>query len=126
MDLFIDLLFVGIISNISENYFDQAFVDETNVGKAVGDFVLSFLPAWRIWIMLQRFLNSYYMDDIPQRILIVWVLILAMIWGNNSPYFVSQIDSENINGSTFLISTYLIAAASLRWIEILYSVWIPW
>lgn len=126
LDLFIDLLFVGIISNISEHYFDQAFVEETRISSAAGDFILLFLPAWRIWSFLQRFLNSYFMDDVVQRMLVIWVLILAMVWGNNAPFFIGNVEDENTNGSNFLIGSYLVASMSLTVVEILYSIWIPW
>ena len=124
--MFIDLLFVGIISNISEHFFDEAFVEQKRIGAAVGDFILLFIPAWRIWQALQSFLNSYYMDDIPQRALILWVLILGLIWGNNAPYFLNNIDAQNVQGSNFLVGAYLFAGASLKAAEAFYSIWIPW
>lgn len=118
-------MFIGCVSNVSENYFEQAFVEETQIAKAVGDFILLFLPAWRIWWILQRFLNSYFMDDLLQRLLVLWVLVLAMVWGNNAPYFVGDLE-HNLDGSNFLIISYLIASGSVGAVEMIYSVWIPW
>lgn len=62
LDLFIDLIWVGIIGNLSE-VFSSMYFQDGNPGHAVGLFILLFLPAWRIWNFLREFLNSYYMDD---------------------------------------------------------------
>ena len=63
LDLFIDLIWVGIIGNLSEVFSALYFVEGSNPGHAVGLFVLLFLPSWRIWNFLREFLNNYYMDD---------------------------------------------------------------
>lgn len=121
IDLFIDLLWVGIISNISEHYFEQAFSGADESGHAMVEFILLFLPAWSIWSELQTFLSSYYMDDLPQRLIIIWILILGLVWGNNAPYLLS--DSNAIR---WTISVYIIATGTLRFTELIYSIWIPW
>jgi hypothetical protein len=63
LDLFIDLIWVGIIGNLSEVFSTLYFEPGSNAGHAVGLFVLLFLPSWRIWNFLREFLNNYYMDD---------------------------------------------------------------
>lgn len=66
LDLFIDLIWVGIISNISEVYSDELFnEEESRPGRAVLFFAVSFLPTWRIWNGLREFLNNYYMCALP-------------------------------------------------------------
>lgn len=127
LELFIDLLFVGVITNISEHYFTQAYSEGGSPGNAIGEFVLLFLPTWRIFSELQMFLSSYYMDDLLQRLLVLWVIILSLIWGNNAPYFLGQYNSAVTQAqSQFTISTYLVATGSLKIAEAFYSIWIPW
>jgi hypothetical protein len=63
LDLFIDLIWVGIIGNLSEVFSAMYFHDDSSAGNAVGLFILLFLPSWRIWNFLREFLNNYYMDD---------------------------------------------------------------
>lgn len=75
-----------------------------------------------MWSELQVFLNSYYMDDLIQRIVVVWVLILGLLWGNNAPFILNQEDGY----VSWFISVYLIATATLRFVELFYSIWIPW
>lgn len=62
MDLFIDLIWVGIISNVSELYSSEAFKPtESSPGQAFLLFVLVFFPTWRIWNGLREIMNNYYM-----------------------------------------------------------------
>lgn len=121
LDLFIDLLWVGIISNISEHFFEQSFSGGVESGRALIEFFLLFLPAWGIWSELQMFLSSYYMDDFAQRLIVMWILILGLFWGNNAPYILGT--NETVS---WFISVYIIATLSLRLVELLYSIWLPW
>lgn len=89
---------------------------------SVAEFIILFVPAWSMWITLQLFLNNYYMDDLAQRIIIIWCLILGLMWGNNSPYFLNS----NIVLADTIIATYLIFIGSLRITELVYSIWLPW
>lgn len=127
VELFIDLLFVGIISNLSEHCFDRLFGSaEIPLGSSIAEFILLFLATWRIWSSLQQFLSAYYLDDFIQRIFLLFVLTLSLIWGNNSPYFLSAFSDEiSADQSHFAISTYLIALASIQLMEVIYSIWIP-
>ena len=87
LDLCIDLIWVGIISNLSEVFSEWYFsTDPGHLGEAFAVFLLAFLPAFRIWNVLREFMNDYYMDDIIQRIFIFWVLLLSVFFGNNVAY----------------------------------------
>ena len=60
VDLFIDLVWVGIISNLSE-VFSAVYYEESNeAGEAFLLFIVTFLPAWRIWNFLREFLSKCY------------------------------------------------------------------
>ena len=66
LDLFIDLIWVGIISNISEVYSNELFNEAgSHPGRAALFFFVSFLPTWRIWNGLREFVNDYYMSVLP-------------------------------------------------------------
>lgn len=142
LDLFIDLIWVGIIGNLSE-VFSSMYFQDGSAGHAVGLFILLFLPAWRIWNFLREFLNNYYMDDGKmtesvaslhvfliwlihptafQRIFIFWILILSLFFGNNIAYFAEE--PERIK--RILIVLYLLIRVSFLLIELIYSIWIPW
>lgn len=56
VDLFIDLIWVGIIANLSASFGEQAFGENTGltIGEATGEFVLLFIPIWRMWYVLAR------------------------------------------------------------------------
>ncbi len=57
VDLFIDLIWVGIIANLSRSFDEQAFGENTGltIGEAVGEFCLLFIPIWRLWYILMKF-----------------------------------------------------------------------
>ena len=62
LDLFIDLVWVGIITNISDIFSSKSFdpEDPSSANAALYIFIV-FLPSWRIWNSMREFLNNYYM-----------------------------------------------------------------
>ena len=117
-ELFIDLIWVGIIANLADHFSEQAYSPETTytVGRAIFEFVTLFLIAWRMWKFLQEFMGKYRTNDIVERMFVVWALILAMGWGNNAPYI---LDPEN--PSTLAITFYLVFKASMLLVEVYIS-----
>lgn len=122
VDLFIDLVWVGIISNISEVFSSIYFEGKGEAGLAFLNFMLIFLPAWRLWNFLREFLNMYYMDDTLQRLFVFWILVLSVFFGNQVAYYVEDFDTVKSNA----VSIYLFARASFLIMELIYSIWIPW
>jgi low temperature requirement protein LtrA len=122
LDLFIDLIWVGIISNLSEAFSYFFYEAGNNAGEATLLFILLFLPSWRIWNFLREFLNSFYQDDMLQRYFIFWVLTLSLFYGNNLAYFPG--DPERVK--EILITLYLCIRGSFVFMELFYSFWIPW
>lgn len=117
-ELFIDLIWVGIIGNLAEHFGDQAFsVDsQFEIGRAIFEFMILFLIAWRIWKYLQEFMSKYRTNDIIERAFVVWVLILAMLYGNNAPYLLDEHERSNLT-----IVIYLVYKTSMLLIEAYYS-----
>lgn len=122
LDLFIDLIWVGIISNLSEVYSNLYFDPEQARGTAALVFVLTFLPSWRIWNILREFMSNFYMDDILQRLFVFWILVLSVFYGNNLAYLTEDIPDIKI----YCISIYLFIRCSFFIMEMVYSIWIPW
>lgn len=122
-ELFIDLIWVGIIGNLAEHFSDQAYNldgEGQGVGVATWEFIILFLLAWRIWKFLQEFMSKYRTDDIIERTFVIWALVLAMLYGNNAPYFL--VLKHQSNAAAYI---YLIFKGSLLMIEAYYSLHLP-
>ncbi|KAF7542906.1 hypothetical protein G7046_g10093 [Stylonectria norvegica] len=77
-ELFLDLLYVAIVANFSEELAEHAD------GQHLLKYVLIFAPAWHIWVDLREIMNSYYTDDLAQRLVILWVMALLVLYANNA------------------------------------------
>ncbi|KAH8707755.1 hypothetical protein HC256_009925 [Beauveria bassiana] len=77
-ELFLDLLYVAIVANLSEE------LSEHPDGAHVAKYILTFTPAWHIWVDLREIMNSYYTDDLVQRLTILWVMALLVLFANNA------------------------------------------
>lgn len=64
---------MGIIGNLADSFSEEAFSEEldTSVGRAVGNFILVFVTAWRLWKFLQIFMSKYHTNDLVERLFIV-------------------------------------------------------
>jgi len=77
-ELFLDLLYVAIISQFSST------VAETPDTIHLVKYVIIFLHAYQIWHDLREIFNSFYTDDILQRALILVVMAFMVIFANNA------------------------------------------
>lgn len=110
IDLFIDLIWVGIVANLSATLGEQLFSNRgVSIGEAIMEYILLFLPVWRIWDSLREYGSNFYKDDIVQRLFMVWVLTLSVLYGVNAPYAYVP---EGKNSLKLLIVIYLIARGS--------------
>ncbi|KUJ19158.1 uncharacterized protein LY89DRAFT_683088 [Mollisia scopiformis] len=111
LDLFIDLIWVGIVANISATFSEQAFTDSgVSQGTAFLEYMLLFIPVWRLWDYLREYGSNYYRDDVVQRNFMVWILVLSVLYGINAPYAFTPDDEGN--SLTLLICIYLVARGS--------------
>jgi low temperature requirement protein LtrA len=62
------------------------------------------------------------MDDVIQRAFIFWILVLSVFYGNNLVYFPEEPERVKV----ILITLYLCIRASFAFMEVIYSLWIPW
>ena len=121
-ELFIDLIWVGIISNLAEHFSDQSFGTDSRLsaGDAFLEFIVLFVIAWRIWKDLQEFMGKYHTNDLIERLVVVWILVLATMYGNNAPYLFDKGEGSNV-----AIVIFLVVQASFTVVESAYSVFLP-
>ncbi len=115
-------MWVGIISNLAEHFSDQVFGDDSafSTGEAIFEFIILFLIAWRIWKDLQEFMGRYHTNDLIERFFVVWIIILATLYGNNAPYLLDSRERSNV-----AIILFLVVLASFIVIESAYSIFLP-
>jgi low temperature requirement protein LtrA len=125
LDLFVDLVWVGIIANLSRTFSEQAFTESgIGIGPALLEFVLLFIPIWRIWDHLRAFCINFYVDDIIQRTFIVWILVLSVLYGINAPYAYLPED-EGTDSLKILIGIYLVNRGSFLIANSIQAIYIP-
>jgi hypothetical protein len=125
VDLFIDLVWVGIIANLSGSFGEQAFGEGTglSVGEATGEFILLFIPIWRMWDYLREYIGNFYKDDLIDRYFIIWILLLSVLYGVNAPFAFSPVDEGN--SLKLLIGIYLVSRASFLAAYLLQTIYMP-
>ncbi|KAK9357385.1 bacterial low temperature requirement A protein-domain-containing protein, partial [Lipomyces starkeyi] len=109
-ELFLDLLYVAILANFAENLADE--VSGVNLVK----YILILTPTWHVWSDLRELMNSFYTDDLAQRVLILWVMALLVIYGNNA-----TLVNEDISAMRATVGAYMIARMSATTTHLLYS-----
>jgi low temperature requirement protein LtrA len=111
LDLFVDLIWVGIIANLSENFGKQAYeASNVSTGIATAEFILLFIVIWRVWDSLRVYNSSFFIDDILQRNFSLWILVLAVLYGINAPFAYNPTGEGD--SLTLLIVVYIIIKVS--------------
>lgn len=112
-----------VIANLSATFGQQAFTESgVGIGAAILEFILMFVPIWRIWDNLRAFCISYFIDDEIQRKFIVWILILSVVYGINGPYAFA---STGGNSLRLLIGVYLVIRFSFILAHGVQAVFVP-
>jgi hypothetical protein len=63
IDLFVDLVWVGIVANLSGTFGKQAFTDSgVSIDVATGEFILLFFPIWKVWDDLRSYTSHYFVE----------------------------------------------------------------
>ncbi|KAF8861303.1 hypothetical protein BDZ45DRAFT_740370 [Acephala macrosclerotiorum] len=106
LDLFIDLIWVGIVANLSATFSAQAFSDS---GVSQGQAFLEYFLLFHAYLATRNFM--------------VWILVLSVLYGINAPYaFTPDHEGESI---TLLITIYLVARGSFLCAYVLQSLFLP-
>ncbi|CUM57083.1 uncharacterized protein AC631_04688 [Debaryomyces fabryi] len=113
-ELFLDLMYVGIISNLAGHATENAS------GGALLKYVLLFVPAWVVWADIKDFTNYYYNEDLSQKVYIIWILVLLTLFVNSSSDVL-----EGVEGAAYTIVPYILCRVSLAISLLIYSLYIP-
>ena len=57
-------------------------------------FILIFTPAWHAWADAKENANNYYNDDLLQRCMILWIMALLVLYGNNANLVGESLDAQ--------------------------------
>ncbi|KAH3686087.1 hypothetical protein WICPIJ_002924, partial [Wickerhamomyces pijperi] len=113
LELFLDLIYVGIVSNLASDS-----VKNASWGSIL-KFIVVFIPAWNIWCDLKEFMNSYFTDDMVQKGFVLWVVVLLIIYDNNCLLF--EDDEKALRTA---VVAYALARISFAGILTFYSLYI--
>uniref|UniRef100_A0A060T932 ARAD1D15620p n=1 Tax=Blastobotrys adeninivorans TaxID=409370 RepID=A0A060T932_BLAAD len=109
-ELFIDLLYVGIVANLA------ATATEEHNGLSLLRYVLTFLPAWQVWSDLRDFMNYYYNNDLTQKALVLWILALLVVYANNA----SKVAMSSAE-TALVVGPYVLARFTMATVAFLYT-----
>lgn len=77
---------------------------------------LILAPAWHVWSDLRELMNSFYNDDLAQRVFILWIMAVLIVYGNNAVLVDSSIDAMRAT-----VGAYLVARVSSNLTHLIYS-----
>ncbi|KAG5421314.1 hypothetical protein I9W82_000404 [Candida metapsilosis] len=113
-ELFLDLIYVGLIANLAGE------ASENASGLALLKYVLFFLPLWVVWADIKDFTNYYYNEDLSQKVYIFWILCLLTLY-INSHYDIT----ESYSKAALPVVSYILCRLSLAASLVIYSFFIP-
>ncbi|KAH7153051.1 bacterial low temperature requirement A protein-domain-containing protein [Dactylonectria macrodidyma] len=99
-ELFLDLLYVAIVANFSDE------LAEHPDGDHLLKYLLIFAPAWHIWADLREIMNSYYTDDLLQRLVILWVMALLVLYANNANAADEDIEALRTAAGAYVVARF--------------------
>jgi hypothetical protein len=103
-ELFIDLVYVGVIDIIGEKA-----VEHPN-GLSLLHFVIVFSIGWKIWADMTNVINWFDIDDIFQRICVAFYLICLFGFCTNIFYMFEEEESTYTSAVAFYIAQRLFLA----------------
>jgi low temperature requirement protein LtrA len=108
-ELFVDLLYVGIIAINGDR------LAEDPTGMALLQFIITFVLSWKLWSELTQIVSWFETDDIFQRLCVLF--FMACLTG-------FTLNIENAFGSTYtaLIGFYL----AQRFFQAIYFLWLAY
>ncbi|TKY90607.1 hypothetical protein EX895_000605 [Sporisorium graminicola] len=116
LELFFDLVFVGLIATLAEEA-----IHEHN-GDAIVRYILTYTAAWMVWNYMREIFNAFFTDDLPQRVLVLGVMACLVVYGNNAPK--AEEPREESGARATAIGAYLVAGGMVFGILTFYSFYI--
>ena len=105
-ELFLDLLYVGIIAISGDSAAEEA------TGEALLRFAITFILSWRIWTDVTVFMNWFDCDDVTRRITILFVLTCLLGYTTNIVDFLHETYTP---GLAFYLTARLFNAGMFAW-----------
>ncbi|KAF8208298.1 hypothetical protein K438DRAFT_2013078 [Mycena galopus ATCC 62051] len=132
-ELFFDLLFVGMVHQISEAAADQP----TGVGLA--KYVLTFIPAFSVWADVRDIANQYANDDSTQRAFLLWLCCLLVGYSLNASAIEFgqpetglegasegvNLTEESLTAMRWALGFFCVAKLSRAFLQSVYSIFLP-
>ncbi|KAL2208657.1 hypothetical protein CC79DRAFT_1331806 [Sarocladium strictum] len=106
-ELFLDLLYVAIVANFSDE------LTEHPDGAHLAKYLLTFAPAWHIWVDLREIMNSYYTDDLIQRLIVLWVMALLVLYANNANAADEELGAMRTTAGAYVVARFTTMCAFL-------------
>ncbi|CDU23991.1 uncharacterized protein SPSC_02620 [Sporisorium scitamineum] len=116
LELFFDLVFVGLIATLAEEA-----IHEHN-GDAIVRYILTYTAAWMVWNYMREVFNAFFVDDLPQRVLVLGVMACLVVYGNNAPK--AEEVREESGARATAVGSYLLAGGMVFGIMTFYSFYI--
>lgn len=113
-ELFLDLLYVGVIARLAGDASEEAS------GAALLKYVMLFIPAWTVWSDIKDFTNYYYNGDLSQKLYILWIMSLLTLYVNNT-----QKVLDTPRGTALVVVPYILIRFSLAVSYFVYSFFVP-
>jgi low temperature requirement protein LtrA len=109
-ELFIDLLYVGVIDILGE----KAILHPT--GMSLLEFVITFTIGWKIWSDITMLINWFEIDDVFQRICVLFYVICLLGFTTNIEY---AFESTYTSMIAFYLTQRLFAGVYYLWVAYL-------
>lgn len=116
LELFFDLVFVGLIATLAEEA-----IHEHN-GDAIVRYILTYTAAWMVWNYMREIFNAFFVDDLPQRLLVLGVMACLVVYGNNAPAAEEMWEESGARATA--IGSYLLAGSMMFGMLTFYSFYI--
>ncbi|KAK1765194.1 low temperature requirement protein A [Phialemonium atrogriseum] len=99
-ELFLDLLYVAMVANFADS------LSEHPDGQHLVKYLLIFAPAWYIWSDLREIGNAFYVDDLIQRLVILWVMALLVLYANNANAVDEDIWAMRTTAGAYMVARF--------------------
>ncbi|KAJ6511361.1 hypothetical protein C8R47DRAFT_1296231 [Mycena vitilis] len=128
-ELFFDLLFIGMVHQISEAAAEQP----TGIGFA--KYILTFVPAFSIWGDVRDIANQFANDDVTQRAYILWIMVLLVGYSNNASAIEygkpetglesGVLTEDSLTSMRWTLGFFVVAKLSKVALSLIYSLFLP-
>ena len=114
LELFFDLVFVGLVVVLAKEAVHQ------HDAIALVRYILTYTAAWIIWNYMREIFDAFFVDDAPQRLLILFVVAALVVYGNNAVH----IENTEHGARQTAIGAYLVASGLMMGLTLFYSFYI--